>query len=571
MNKIVKWIQKHQDVFLKISKNNYLMAIKDGFISIMPLVMFSSLMILIVQLPTLFGIVIPANAKLIMVKIYNLTMGIMGLMVAGTTAKALTGNFNRTMPEGKVINSTSTMIAAMSAFLFLAVSPDPKTGSLDVGFLGTQGLLSAFVAAFLTVNIYRFCIKKNITIRLPKEAPGTIAQSFKDIFPFAFSVLSCVLIDLISRAAVGAPFASVFQKTLTPLLKGVETYPGMCLIYGLSALFWFVGIHGPSIVMPAVTAFQLANTEANLKLFEAGQHPLHAMTNNFGNYIAAIGGTGATFIVPLVLILFMKSKQLKTVGKASFIPVLFAVNEPLLFAAPLVLNPYMFVPFILTPISNVILGKFFIDVLGMNGMIYTLPWTVPGPIGVLLNTHFQLISIIFVIIMLVMDAAIYYPFLRVYDAELVKQEQSKVQKLAEEENFESTVKEELSEKEITENQEQEQKETNHPNLTKELKVLVLCAGSGTSAQLARALNEGAKEEKMPIIANSGAYGAHYEIMANYDVVILAPQVRSFYSDMKANTDKLGIKLLATKGAEYIEMTRNPKQAVKFLLSQLDLS
>lgn len=570
MNKIVKWIQKHQDFFLKISKNNYLMAIKDGFISIMPLVMFSSLMILIVQLPTLFGIVLPDNAKLIMVKIYNLTMGIMGLMVAGTTAKALTGNFNRTMPEGKAINSTSTMIAAMSAFLFLAVSPDPKTGALDVGFLGTQGLLSAFVAAFLTVNIYKLCIKKNITIKLPQEVPGTIAQSFKDIFPFAFAVLACVLIDLTSRAVVGAPFASVFQKTLTPLLKGVETYPGMCLIYGLSALFWFVGIHGPSIVMPAVTAFQLANTEANLKLFEAGQHPLHAMTNNFGNYIAAIGGTGATFIVPLVLIFFMKSKQLKTVGKASFIPVLFAVNEPLLFAAPLVLNPYMFFPFILTPICNVILGKFFIDVLGMNGMIYTLPWTVPGPIGVLLNTHFQLISIIFVIIMLVMDAAIYYPFLRVYDAELVKQEKSKAQKLAEEKTFANTMKKELAKQKL-DKQEQEQKETNHPNLTKELKVLVLCAGSGTSAQLAHALNEGAKEEKMPIIANSGAYGAHYEIMANYDVVILAPQVRSFYSDMKADTDKLGIKLIATKGAEYINMTRNPKQAVNFLLSQLNLS
>ncbi len=568
MNKIVKWIQKHQDFFLKISKNNYLMAIKDGFISIMPLVMFSSLMILIVQLPTLFGIVLPDNAKLIMVKIYNLTMGIMGLMVAGTTAKALTGNFNRTMPEGKAINSTSTMIAAMSAFLFLAVSPDPKTGALDVGFLGTQGLLSAFVAAFLTVNIYKLCIKKNITIKLPKEVPGTIAQSFKDIFPFAFAVLACVLIDLTSRAVVGAPFASVFQKTLTPLLKGVETYPGMCLIYGLSALFWFVGIHGPSIVMPAVTAFQLANTEANLKLFEAGQHPLHAMTNNFGNYIAAIGGTGATFIVPLVLIFFMKSKQLKTVGKASFIPVLFAVNEPLLFAAPLVLNPYMFFPFILTPICNVILGKFFIDVLGMNGMIYTLPWTVPGPIGVLLNTHFQLISIIFVIIMLVMDAAIYYPFLRVYDAELVKQETGKAQKLAEEKSFANTMKKELANQKLDK---QGQKETNHPNLTKELKVLVLCAGSGTSAQLAHALNEGAKEEKMPIIANSGAYGAHYEIMANYDVVILAPQVRSFCSDMKADTDKLGIKLIATKGAEYINMTRNPKQAVNFLLSQLNLS
>ena len=55
--------------------------------------------------------------------------------------------------------------------------------------------------------------------------------------------------------------------------------------------------------------------------------------------VGEFGGTGATFIVPLLLILFMKSKQLKAVGKASIVPVAFAVNEPLLFGAPMILNP----------------------------------------------------------------------------------------------------------------------------------------------------------------------------------------------------------------------------------------
>ncbi|WP_194283382.1 PTS transporter subunit EIIC, partial [Streptococcus pneumoniae] len=112
---------------------------------------------------------------------------------------------------------------------------------------------------------------------------------------------------------------------------------------------WFVGIHGPSIVLPAVTALQLSNMEENAQLLANGQFPYHSLTPNFGNYIAAIGGTGATFVVPFILIFFMRSKQLKSVGKATITPVLFAVNEPLLFGMPVILNPYLFVPFLMTP------------------------------------------------------------------------------------------------------------------------------------------------------------------------------------------------------------------------------
>ncbi|WP_161945232.1 PTS transporter subunit EIIC, partial [Bacillus cereus] len=82
--------------------------------------------------------------------------------------------------------------------------------------------------------------------------------------------------------------------------------------------------------------------------------------------VATLGGTGATLGVTLMFAFLTKSKQLKAVGKASSIPVLFGVNEPLLFGAPIVLNPVFFVPFILAPIVNVWLFKFFVDVLGMN-------------------------------------------------------------------------------------------------------------------------------------------------------------------------------------------------------------
>lgn len=106
------------------------------------------------------------------------------------------------------------------------------------------------------------------------------------------------------------------------------------------------------------------------------------------------------------------------------------------------------------------------------------------------------------------------------------------------------------------------------HLDHDVKVLVLCAGSGTSAQLANALNEGAKEHNLPLVANSGAYGSHHEILPGYNVVILAPQVRNYYSDMKEDTDKLGIKLIATKGMEYINLTLDSEGAIKYILSQL---
>ncbi|MDD6368003.1 PTS sugar transporter subunit IIB [Collinsella aerofaciens] len=97
----------------------------------------------------------------------------------------------------------------------------------------------------------------------------------------------------------------------------------------------------------------------------------------------------------------------------------------------------------------------------------------------------------------------------------------------------------------------------------------MCAGAGTSAMLANAIKEGAAQTGENIASSAGAYGQHTAIMDQYDVIVLAPQVRSYYNDMKADTDRLGIKLLAPRGKEYIDLTRDPAGAIKWLRENLD--
>ncbi len=71
------------------------------------------------------------------------------------------------------------------------------------------------------------------------------------------------------------------------------------------------------------------------------------------------------------------------------------------------------------PILNVWIFKFFVDTLGMDGFIYNLPWTTPGPIGLILGTGFAGLAVLLVILLLIVDFLIYFPFFKAYDNELV--------------------------------------------------------------------------------------------------------------------------------------------------------
>lgn len=186
----------------------------------------------------------------------------------------------------------------------------------------------------------------------------------------------------------------------------------------------------------------------------------------------------------------------------------------------------------------------------MNSFIYVLPWATPAPIGLILGTGISFLAVLLAVLLIVVDGIIYLPFVKAYDASLLEEEKQKEALEA----LEEQVKE-------------EETETNEPlQLDKKINVLVLCVGAGTSAMFANAVKEGAKETGLPVDATASAYGNHYDILKNYDVVVLSPQVQAHLEEVKQDA-KEGTKVIATKGAQYIQLTRDPKGAVEFIVEQ----
>ena len=568
MHKLIELIEKGKPFFEKISRNIYLRAIRDGFIAGMPVILFSSIFILIAYVPNAWGFHWSKDIETFLMTPYSYSMGILAFFVGGTTAKALTDSKNRDLPATNQINFLSTMLASMVGFLLMAAEP-AKEGGFLTAFMGTKGLLTAFIAAFVTVNVYKVCVKNNVTIRMPEDVPPNISQVFKDLIPFTVSVVLLYGLELLVKGTLGVTVAESIGTLIAPLFSAADGYLGITLIFGAYAFFWFVGIHGPSIVEPAIAAITYANIDVNLHLIQAGQHADKVITSGTQMFIATMGGTGATLIVPFLFMWICKSDRNRAIGRASVVPTFFGVNEPILFGAPIVLNPIFFVPFIFTPIVNVWIFKFFVDTLNMNSFSANLPWVTPGPLGIVLGTNFQVLSFILAGLLVVVDTIIYYPFVKVYDEQILEEERSGKTNDALKEKVAANFNTAKADAVLGKAGVAKEDVAANNNITKETNVLVLCAGGGRSGLLANALNKAAAEYNVPVKAAAGGYGAHREMLPEFDLVILAPQVASNFDDMKAETDKLGIKLVKTEGAQYIKLTRDGKGALAFVQQQFD--
>ncbi|EMF0089433.1 PTS transporter subunit EIIC [Enterococcus hirae] len=551
MNAMIKRIEKMKPFFEKISNNSYLRAIRDGFISLIPVILFSSFFLLVAYVPNAFNFHWGEEIESILMKAYNGSMGILGILMAATVTKSLTENFNTKLPKTNQINSTSTMIAAFIGFLIVGV--DSLEGGFASDYMGTKGLMTAFIVGFIVPNIYRFCVSKNLTVKMPEEVPGNISQTFKDLIPITLSTVFFWGFDLGFRNLVGSGFSEKLIELFQPIFSAADGYFGLALIFGAMAFFWFVGIHGPSIVEPAVAAIYITNVEMNFQLYQSGEHAPKILSQGLQYFVATLGGTGATLVITLMFAFLAKSKQLKTMGRASAIPVLFGVNEPMLFGAPIVLNPIFFIPFILAPILNVWIFKFFVEVLDMNGFIYNLPWTTPGPVGLILGTGFAGLSIVLMIVLLTVDFAIYYPFFKSYDNELLVKEKE----IGHGDQLESTTVKPAVVSPAFAKQKNDQ--TN---------VLVLCANGATSSMLANAIKKGAKELSIGVDATAMAYGQHKDQIGEFDLIILAPQMASMLEELRESAKDHKTQTVSTTGIEYVKLAKAPTDAVNFVFENL---
>lgn len=579
MNAVIKQIEKAQPFFQKVAANKYLRAVRDGFIALMPIIIFSSIFLLIANVPLIWHFAWPTKVANALNMFYNMSMGVLALMASSSVAKALTDSFNLDLPKTDQIPTVGVQFTAQVSFVLVAV--DTLTDKMNnlyfaVAMIGTKGLICAFLVAFIVPNVYYQCFKHNITIKLPDAVPQNIAGAFKNIIPFAISTFFFWIFSLAFRAATGTNLAAWIIQVLSPLFTAADGYFGLAIVYGAMAFFWFIGIQGPSIVEPAVTAIYLSNVELNLSAWKAGNiaGANRILAQGTQYFVATLGGTGATLVITLMFAFMSKSKELKAVGRAASIPVLFGVNEPILFGAPLILNPVFFIPFILTPIANVWLFKIFVDVFHMPGFIYNLPWTTPGTLGLIMGTGFSIGSIILAILLLVVDVVMYYPFFKAYDMQKCTEEAAKVNN-GTSESTSATATNTSTEPAASVSENNTNKTTSESKIPlsktkdgKSLNVLVLCAGGGTSGILAKALNKLAAENNLPLAVAATSFGAHHDLLSGMDIVILAPQMNAMKDELKKECDKNNAKMITTTGKQYIDMTQHADKCLDLIIANI---
>lgn len=606
MEKLIALIEKGKPFFNAIARNKYLKAIRDGFISVMPIIIVSSIFLLVSAVPNVWGFYWPAEINDVLMKAYNYSMGIVALCAAATTAKHFCDAQNRDLPKSNQINFISVMIASVIGFMLLssdAISFEDggvAISGLANGYLGSKGLLTAFIAAFATGIIYKFFVSRNITIKMPEQVPPNISQTFKDIIPFAACLTLFWGIDFGFRSVFGFCFAQGVIQVFQPLFSAADGYLGLAIIYGAMSLFWFVGVHGPSIVEPAISAALISNLEINMAMYQAGEHATAVLTKPLQDFVVAMGGTGATLVICFMFAFLAKSKEMRAVGRASAVPVCFGVNEPFLFGAPMVLNPIFFIPFIFAPIANIWITKFFIDVLGMNGFMFSLPWTTPAPVGIAMGLGLQPLAFLLIPILLIADFVIYYPFFKVYDrqkcAEEAEVDRDELAAIAAQKEaamnaafqgqadtasvatgaVAAAAADMAAEKRLREGKADTSEggrgadEASAYAALNGRRVLVLCQGGGTSGLLANALGRAAREHGIDLETAADAYGNHIDIMPDFDLVILAPQAATYFDDLKADGERMGVACCVTRGKQYIDLTRDGEASLAFVAEQLGL-
>ena len=373
----------------KIGKNKYLISIRDGFLLTTPLLIIGSFFLLIANFPInnwtefwarFFG----ENWTAYMAKPTNATFDIMAIL-------AVVGIAYSFARELKVDKLSGAAVALVSWFILMPykVSDGSITlAGIPLNWIGSKGIFIGIITAFVSVHIYAWVIKKGWVIKMPNGVPPAVTQSFAALVPSTVVIGIFFLVNsLLALTPYNNAFELVFRFLQEPLLILGNTLGAVLVAMGFQHLFWFFGINGGSIVgsimQPILTPLSMENLEA----FKLGGVLPNVINQQFYDLFTTFGGAGSTISMLIAMVIICKSKRIKNLSKISFIPAIFGINEPIIFGLPIVLNSMILIPFLVTPLMNILVSYFAM----ISGLVpftsgISIPWATPVIISGFLTT-----------------------------------------------------------------------------------------------------------------------------------------------------------------------------------------
>lgn len=416
--------EKFIPVATKIANQRHILALRDGIILTMPLLIIASLFIIISDFPVegyqnfMTGLFGEGWGDFVWNDVVVATTSLIAVIATFGIAKSLVDSYD--------MDGTPAGVIALSSF-FVLLPLDVDAWSWNADLFGSANLFMGMIVALLIGELYRVIVKKNLVIKLPSSVPPSISNSFVALVPAGAAIVLSLIVKMIFRATPFGDMGSFITAVVSaPLTIAGTSYPGAMFATFIEQLLWSFGIHGSSVVTAVMEPIWLNANLENLAAFQAGATQLpHIITQTFIENFMWIGGSGATLPVVIYMLCFARSKMLKDLGRLSIAPGLFNINEPVVFGLPIVLNPFLMIPFIVSP-----LVIFTISYVGMYLNIFprmvgvSIPWTTPYLISGYLATGGRLGGVLLQIVNFVVAFFIWLPFIRSWDKKNVAMEQA---------------------------------------------------------------------------------------------------------------------------------------------------
>ena len=423
----------------KIASNRYLNAIRDGFVFAMPFLIVGSFILLILNLPFTdknnflymeWYDNLMKSFKGDLVQPFYVSMGIMSLFVAYGIGYSLSGHYNLNSITGGFLSLFGFLLvsakveyvpiveAVAKSFL---VAPDTSIPVMDVRFMDAKGLFVAIIFGIISIEIFRFLVHKKLIITLPESVPPAIAKSFELLIPVAVVIVLFQAINLIIQKSLLMMIPELVMKIFEPLLHVSDSLPSIIILLLIIHILWFAGLHGTNIVDAIVKAITLSNLAINQAALQAGEPVTKIFAGGFFDSYVFMGGVGTTLGLAIAMVR-SKNEHIKSIGKLSIVPAVFNINEPIMFGAPVVMNPVLMIPFIALPIINATIAWIFTKLNIIGHIVSLVPWTTPGPLAALLATNLNVGSMILSLVLIFTSYLAYIPFLKAYEISLEKEE-----------------------------------------------------------------------------------------------------------------------------------------------------
>ncbi len=402
-------LQQKNIIKHRIQQSVMVKSMQSGFELSMPFLMVGATALLLRNLPipaylTFLehfggGILIP-----ILVNVYNYTLGSISLLLCLTVS----ASYSRMAGE-----TENYLYSAVALTSYMAFCSHARDGGIYI--FNAQWLFTSLCITLLSCQFYKLW---NQHVRFTDQfyTPGAgylFNVAVKNLFPIA------VIVFVFACAGHGLylifgqeNIANFGSGLLLPLFNRMNSgLPRTILYVLLIHIFWFFGIHGTNVLEPvAVDIFESLN-QINETLIASGQVPTEIYTSGFLNVFAFMGGCGSTLCLAIALFLFSKKRHNRRFAMIVMPSSIFNINEILLFGFPIVFNPTMLLPFLITPVVQTCISAAAIS-LGLVPLpAFPVNWTTPAIFSGYIITGSAAGSIL-QLVNIAVGVAIYAPFAR---------------------------------------------------------------------------------------------------------------------------------------------------------------